>query len=76
MAFSRRRRIGRYGNPFKLLNLAQCLVPWVFPKCLGVRSVCPFYQKWVKPGPLVSPDRNGVSGSPPGTTTTLEMVVR
>jgi|JI10StandDraft_1071094.scaffolds.fasta_scaffold26036_6 hypothetical protein len=42
MAFSRRRRIGRDGNPFKLLNLAQCLVPWVFPKCLGARSVRPF----------------------------------
>lgn len=42
MAFSRRRRIGRDGNPFKLLNLAQCLVPWVFPKRLGARSVRPF----------------------------------
>jgi hypothetical protein len=31
----RRRRVRRGGNPLELLRLAQCFVPWGYPKYSG-----------------------------------------
>ncbi len=35
MRLLRRRRDGRGGNPLELLYLAQCFVPWLWPKLSG-----------------------------------------